>query len=378
MRIGFDGKRATHNFRGLGNYSRSLIEGLIEYAPNEQLFLYTPLFHEKRAIEWVSKYQYQIQVRVPENILSKTFPALWRSYFLEQRTDMDHLDIFHGLSHELPFFLKKSKSKWVVTIHDLLFLRYPEFFPFIDRQVYFQKFKRACHSADKVIAICGQTKKDLVEMLQIDEKKIVVHYQSCDPQFYHLATAEHVSNVQLNYLLPSKFILNVGAFEPNKNQLNLLEAFAQISHEFPHHLIFIGQGKKYLEKVKARAAELGLANRVHFLSNVSFTDLPVFYQLAALFCFPSLFEGFGIPIMEALFSKTPVVTSLGSCFPESAGPHSYFVDPLSVSEISKGIRAVLSSEELQDKMKYEGHKYVQQFHREASTRSLIEIYKNTL
>lgn len=378
MRIGFDGKRATHNFRGLGNYSRSLIEGLIEYAPSEELYLYTPLFHEKRAIEWVNKYQNQIHLRVPENVLSKSFPALWRSYFLEQRTTEDNLDIFHGLSHELPFFLKKTKSKWVVTIHDLLFLRYPEFFPFIDRQVYFQKFKRACHSADKVITICEQTKKDLIEMLHVNEKKIVVHYQSCAPQFYHLAPAEQVSLVQSNYLLPSKFILNVGAFEPNKNQLNLLEAFAQISHEFPHHLVFIGNGKKYQEKVKARTHELGLSERVHFFTNVNFNELPAFYQLADLFCFPSLFEGFGIPIMEALFSKTPVVTSLGSCFPESAGPHSYFVDPLSVSEISKGIRAVLCSPELQDKMKYEGYKYVQQFHREASTRNLIEIYKNTL
>ena len=119
MRIGFDGKRATHNFRGLGNYSRSLIEGLIEYAPNEELFLYTPLFHEKRAIDWVNKYHEKIHVRVPEELLSKAFTSLWRSYFLEQRTHADNLDIYHGLSHELPFFLKKNKSH----PHSLLFHR---------------------------------------------------------------------------------------------------------------------------------------------------------------------------------------------------------------------------------------------------------------
>jgi glycosyltransferase involved in cell wall biosynthesis len=374
MRIGFDGKRATHNFRGLGNYSRSLIEGLIEYAPTEELFLYTPLFEEKRAIDWVNRFQNKLYVRTPENFVSKKFPALWRSYFLEQRTELDNLDIFHGLSHELPFFLKKSKAKWIVTIHDLLFFRYPEFFPFIDRQVYFQKFKRACTSADLVIAICEQTKKDIIELLNIDEKKIVVHYQSCDPQFYKDVTEEQRARVNL----PSKYILHVGAFEPNKNQLTLLEAFALIANELPHDLVFIGQGKQYLEKVKLRAEQLGLKARVHFLNKVNFSELPVYYQKADLFCFPSLFEGFGIPILEALFSKTPVLTSKGSCFPESAGPHSFYIDPLSSNEIAVGIKTVLGSLELQNKMKEEGYKFVQRFHREETTKRLIKIYKNTL
>jgi glycosyltransferase involved in cell wall biosynthesis len=374
MRIGFDGKRATHNFRGLGNYSRSLIEGLIEYAPTEELYLYTPLFEEQRAVEWVNRIQNKLHVRTPENLVSKKFPALWRSYFLEQRTELDNLDIFHGLSHELPFFLKKSKAKWIVTIHDLLFLRYPEFFPFIDRQVYFQKFKRACASADLVIAICEQTKKDIIELLKIDEKKIIVHYQSCDPQFYEEATEEQKAKVNL----PSKYILHVGAFEPNKNQLNLLEAFALIANEFPHDLVFIGQGKQYLEKVKLRTEQLGLKARVHFLNNVNFTDLPVYYQKADLFCFPSLFEGFGIPILEALFSRTPVLTSKGSCFPESAGPNSFYIDPLSSHEIAAGIKTILGSLELQNKMKEEGYKFVQRFHREETTMKLIKIYKNTL
>lgn len=378
MRIGFDGKRATHNFRGLGNYSRSLIEGLVEYAPNEELFLYTPSFKEQRALEWVKKYQDKIHIRVPENILSQNFPSLWRSYFLEQRTASDNLDIFHGLSHELPFFLKKSHSKWIVTIHDLIFLRYPEFFPFIDRQVYFQKFKRACNSADLVIAICEQTKKDLIEILNVDERKIVVHYQSCDPQFYHASKSEHIARTRQQYSLPANYILHVGAFEERKNQLNTLEAFAEISKEFPHHLIFIGEGKKHLNKVKMKAIELGLVNRVHFLSSVSYIDLPVFYQEADLFCFPSLFEGFGIPILEALFSNTPVLTSHGSCFPESAGPNSYFIDPLSVYDIAQGIRNILNSSELQNKMKLEGFKYAQLFHREKSTQNLIQIYNNVL
>ena len=378
MRIGFEGKRVTHNFRGLGNYSRSLIEGLIEYSPTDELFLYTPNVENERAILWLNKYPHKINLRLPENKVAKIFSPIWRSFFLDKRVAIDQIDIFHGLSHELPFFIDKRKTKWIVTIHDLIFMRYPEFFPFIDRQVYRQKFTHACAQADIVIAICEQTKKDLVEMLLVDEKKIIVHYQSCDPQFYHEASLGHVQNVKTMFNIPEKFILNVGAFEERKNQLALLIAFSKIAHEFPHDLVFIGQGKKYLEKVKRVTNELGLNNRVHFISNVNFTDLPVFYQLADLFCFPSLFEGFGIPILEALFSKTPVVTSKGSCFPESAGPNSIFIDPNSSNDLIQGIRSVLESENLQIKMAEEGFKYAQNFHREITTKNLMKIYQEAL
>jgi glycosyltransferase involved in cell wall biosynthesis len=172
--------------------------------------------------------------------------------------------------------------------------------------------------------------------------------------------------------------LNVGAFEERKNQLTLLEAYHKISHEFSHHLIFIGQGKKYLEKVRARAQELGIADRVHFLSNVNSADLPVFFQMADLFCFPSIFEGFGIPIVEALFSRTPVLTSFGSCFPESAGPQSHYVDPLSIADISKGIRTILASDALQNKMKIEGELFARQFKKEYTTEKLLHVYHQTI
>ncbi len=135
------------------------------------------------------------------------------------------------------------------------------------------------------------------------------------------------------------FILNVGAFEERKNQLSLIEAFSKISKNSDHDLVLIGNGKQYLEECKNKALKLGLLSRIHFLSNVPFNDLPTIYQAADLFCFPSHFEGFGIPIIEAIYSKIPVITSLGSCFPESAGPDSEYIDPLSVQDIidSRGI-----------------------------------------
>lgn len=374
MKIGFDGKRATKNFRGLGNYSRSMIDGLMEYSTHD-LFLYTPKFNHPRAASWVAhKDKRRFHVREPHTLIENTFPSIWRSMGVVADIKKDDLDIYHGLSHEIPYGMGDLKTKTVVTIHDVIFLRYPEFFPLIDRINYKRKFTYAIQNADLVIAICEQTKKDIIEFLGGDEKKIVVHYQSADPHFYAQREFSLKKKLMEKYGFERPFMLCVGAVEERKNQLSLIEAFERISHKVEQDLVIVGQGKKYLDACKEKVKELNLARRVHFLSNISFDELPIFYQTADLFCFPSQFEGFGIPIVEALFSKTPVLTSYGSCFPESAGPSSMYVDPLSIDDITRGILKVLEDVELQNKMIFDGHFYAQQFTLENTTKELVKIY----
>lgn len=374
MRLGFDGKRATQNFRGLGNYSRGLIEGLLDYS-QEDIFLYTPSIADERAQRWLKEHESsRLNIREPHNLIAQKIPSLWRSFSIVNDLKKDNLDLYHGLSHEIPIGLDGVKCKSVVTIHDLIFLRYPEFFPLIDRITYKKKFSYAGKNSDMVIAICEQTKRDLIEFLGVDEKKIVVHYQSCDPVFYEMRDFSEQKSLMAKYNFERPFILNVGAFEERKNQLALIEAFGKIANQVQQDLVLIGNGKKYLESCKKRVKELGLINRVHFLSNIPFNELPVFYQTADLFCFPSHFEGFGLPIVEALFSKTPVITSLGSCFPESAGPNSIYIDPLSVQDISDKMLKVLNDVTLQENMITEGFKFVQQFHRQNVNTKLLECY----
>ena len=375
MRIGYEAKRATHNFRGLGNYSRGLIEGMLEYQPSEDLYLYTPEVMDIRGREWINSLEGKATIKYPNSSFEKKLPTFWRSFLLPHDLKKDHLDIFHGLSHEIPFGLNGVMPfKKMVTMHDLIFLRYPEFFPFIDRMVYSQKFSYACKHSDMVIAICEQTKEDLVNLLGVDQKKIKVHYQSCAPIFYQLVESNKIDLVRKKYKIEKSFILHVGAFEERKNQLKLLQAYAQIANKVEEDLVFIGQGKKYKEMIRAKIIELNLDLRVHILDSVRFDELPAVYQAATVFCFPSLFEGFGIPIVESLFSKTPVITSYGSCFPESAGPDSHFVDPLSVSSIGEGLLTVLSSKKLQQEMSEQGHKFVQRFHLKETTSKLMDLY----
>lgn len=378
MRIGYDGKRATQNFRGLGNYSRGIIEGLLDYS-REEIFLYTSTVKDPRAIAWLDSCkkadsQNRLHLTLPQKRINSLFPSAWRSYFILNELKKDRLDLFHGLSHEIPFGINKYPFKSVVTIHDLIFLRYPEYFPWIDRQTYYAKFKYSTSNADLVIAICEQTKKDLIELMGVEEKKIVVHYQSCDPVFYEIFSNTQINQKLKDYGILKPYILNVGAFEERKNQKNLIHAFADSNQFYEHDLILIGNGKKYLDECKKLVNDLNISNRVKFLSNVSFKDLPYMYQGAALFCFPSFFEGFGLPIVEALFSKIPVITSFGSCFPESAGENSEYFNPASVVDIADKIKLVLDNSVHRDKMIAEGYQFVQKFHRQNSTNQLLDCY----
>lgn len=391
LRIGFDGKRALHNFRGLGNYSRGVIEGLLAHSPHH-ILLYSKAPKDPRAIEWLdtliqnySKYRKQdgtydskFEYCTPVGPM-KLAPGIWRSFFLDQIIANHKVDIYHGLSHEIPHRWSANKCyKSVVTIHDLLYLKFPDFFSPIDRLTYHQKIKYAVSHADLIIAICKQTKKDLIDLLNIDEEKIKVHYQSCDPIFYKKLNSELFTTVfkkyQLNQNLIKNYILNVATFEPNKNQLNLIEAFALIANKIPHHLILIGKGSKYKTLCQEKAETLKISNRVHFLSHVTFSDFPAFYQAASVFCFPSFYEGFGIPIIEALFSNVPVATSQGGCFPESAGPGSLYFDPYSSSQIANALLKILENSNLETEMINIGSQFCQQFHREMSSKKLEELY----
>lgn len=376
MKIGFDGKRATHNFRGLGNYSRGLIEGLYQYSQHE-LFLFTPPFKHERTINWVKNHP-NLNIVTPESLLLKKVPSIWRSFLLEKELNKHKLDIYHGLSHELPKLTSKHKFKSVVTIHDLIFIRYPEFFPWLDRKVYQRKFQYAVSNADLVLAICEQTKQDILEFLKCDERKIKIHYQSASPIFLNESTANEITGIKNKYKINRPFILHVGAFEERKNQKKTILSYLKSKSSKDYDLVLIGNGKKYLQECLQLIQEHQAHNRIHILNNIPFPELPILYQAAELFFFPSFFEGFGIPIVEALFSKTPVITSIGSCFPESAGPDSLFINPNDIEQMAATLDQVLGDKNLQERMINNGYDYAKRFTLQESTTSLLGHYSQLI
>ncbi|MEJ5994329.1 glycosyltransferase family 1 protein [Pedobacter sp. Du54] len=368
MKIGFDGKRAANNLTGLGNYSRSLIEHMADQFPENEYYLYTPKINATiRKYSLFSKKNIKLQFP-PKNSTS----PIWRSVGIVLQLVKDKIDIFHGLSHEIPFGLKENGIKSIVTIHDLIFLVKPHYYNLFDRIIYKYKSKYACKHADRIIAISEQTKKDIVRFYQIDPAKIEVIYQSCDDQFKKLLGENEKEFLRKKYQLPLNYILNVGTIEARKNLLLLIKALPLIDPTYT--LVIIGKEQSYAQLIRKEINNLDLHKRVVFLRDVPFNDLPGIYQMARIFIYPSHYEGFGIPIIEALFGKVPVVATTGSCLEEAGGPASRYVSPDNSNELADAVNHILTDAQLQESMKQKGLAYVQKFNNKLLSQQLLNCY----
>lgn len=370
MRLGFDAKRAVKNFTGLGNYSRFILEALTSVYPQNAYYLYSP----KPPSEGKP---FPLKASMTFRHPSRKQPGgFWRSRGIISDLKRDRIDVYHGLSNELPFGIKAAGIKTVVTIHDLIFLRYPHFYPRIDRMIYSFKFRYACEHADKIIAISEQTKADLMHFWNIPEDRIEVVYQDCNEIFRKLATAEEKREVRLKYRLPEQFLLNVGTIENRKNLLLIVQALKELPENLS--LVVVGKETAYSQVVNEFVNANHLYHRIRFLKNVSYEDLPVIYQLAEVFVYPSRFEGFGIPIIEALHSKIPVIAATGSCLEEAGGSETIYVHPDDSSGLAEAIKLVLADASKREKMITAGLNHLQKFSRAHIAQRLTDIYQKLL
>ncbi|MFD2513339.1 glycosyltransferase family 4 protein [Pontibacter locisalis] len=372
MRIGFDAKRAFTNTSGLGNYSRFVISSLIQFYPDNKYLLYTP--HKKDLFNHFYPKNGNVKVAQPSG-WQKKIASLWRTFKLTSLIQKDRLNIYHGLSNELPVNIRKSGTKAVVTIHDLIFLRFPELYKPLDRAIYQYKFRRACEEADQIIAISEQTKQDIVSFFKIDPVKIEVIYQDCDSSFHKAADSAVKEVVRKKYQLPENYLLSVGTHEPRKNQLNLLKAWHLSGTELD--LVLVGRQTNYTQQLKEYIEQEKLQEKVHLLPYIQFEELPAIYQMAHTFAYPSVFEGFGIPILEALNSGVPVITSTGSCFQEAGGDAALYVpvEHEQVSTLASAIRKLDNDSTLREEMIQKGYEHALQFRPERTIVQLHQLYQ---
>lgn len=367
IKIGYDAKRAFHNRSGLGNYSRDLIRIVQEFSQDIQLFLYNPKKSNDLQVV-ISKNCLEIR---PKNRFWKKLKSLWRTYQITKLAEKEPLDLYHGLSGEIPVGISK-KIKTIVTIHDLIFLRFPQFYSFFDRKIHLKKFKYATENADHIIAISEQTKRDIIEFLNIPSEKISVVYQGCNHLFKKEYSKNEKENIQRKYNLPNSFVLSVGTIERRKNTLSIVKAIKDI--DIP--LVLIGRKTEYYKEIEDYILKYNLQDKVYTLEGISTQDLAIIYQMAIIFCYPSVFEGFGIPIIEALFSKVPIITTNGSCFPEAGGNHSLYINLENAEqEIKKHIINLLSNSQKRQEIIEKGYLYAQKFTDENVYKNLMEVYK---
>jgi len=373
LNIGYDAKRLFCNFTGLGNYSRSLVYNLQKHHPEHHFCLYTPKITENElTAPFINDTKYSIH---QSKSLLKSY---WRSFSIKKDLLKDGIQIYHGLSNELPLGLQKTNIKTIVTIHDLIFERLPETYKPIDRKIYRAKFKAAAKAADHVIAISEATKNDLITFYNIDEKKISVVYQNCHPDFY--ANKPVGTNLQTKYNIPGKYVLYLGTVEERKNLKNVIKAYQYIPASKRPPLVIIGKGRKYAQQVKQEIENLNLNDTVFWLNYIeSLEDIRAFYQQAKVFIYPSVCEGFGLPVAEAVLSGTPVITSNQSSMPEAAGPGAKLISPDNPQQIAQALTEILDNEELKARLANDGRAYaLKMFDPASQTQKLMDIYHQLL
>ena len=378
MKIGFDGKRAAQNFTGLGNYSRYALEALLRYYPNEEYCVYIPKdVNNARFDELLGLSNGKMRKLMPLSWLARRFKSLWRVWGVTKSLKADGVQVFHGLSNELPLNICSAlpEVKSVVTVHDVIFRRLPQCYPVIDRMIYDFKFRSACRNAGHVIAVSECTKRDIVKDYGISPEKISVIYQGCDPLFAQPVAPERIAEVRQKYSLPEKFIVSVGTIEERKNLLSVVKALLFLPQDI--HLVAVGRRTKYTALVDKFVAENCLQDRVHLLHGVPYLDLPVIYKCADVFAYMSLYEGFGIPLLEALNSCVPVVAATGSCLEEAGGPGSLYVAPFDVRAIADALASCFVPA-VRERMVEEGRCWAGNFSMERFAEQTMECYKDVL
>lgn len=375
MRIGFDGKRAVQNNTGLGNYSRYVIEALQEYYPEDEYVLYAPKERKNPRLDAILE-KNNTRLRFPSTDLWRRFASLWRIWGVVADAVSDRISVFHGLSNELPLNITKQHAiRSVVTVHDLIFRRLPSCYPLIDRLIYDYKFKRACKNADMIIAVSECTKRDIVRDYGITPDKIEVIYQGCDSAFSKISSDEKKDEVRNRYALPKHFVLSVGSIEERKNALLAVKALKLIPEEI--HLVLVGKATPYAGTVCSYAKANGLESRVHLLHNIPFQDLPAVYQCADVFVYPSRYEGFGIPILEALNSRLPVIAATGSCLEEAGGPDSIYVNPDDAKDLACAINKAMEPGKRKDMIE-KGVLWAARFSKERLAHRTMECYNELI
>lgn len=370
--IGFDGKRAVMNYTGIGNYSRLALESILPLMPDAHFNLYTPRRRENPRMVALERSP-RVSIVTPDTLVGRLMPHLWRSRTLCGKLRRDKPDLYHGLSNELPWGIERTGIPSVVTIHDLIFMRHPEFYHRADVEICTRKFRYAAKAADRVIAISQRTADDLRELFDIPEEKIRIVYQGCSPIFSRPASTEAIEE---NRRIYGRYIIGVGTIESRKNQLLSLRALAMLPNDI--NLVLIGRRTAYADKIQAEARRLGLSERLYMVSGVDMTEIPALYAGAELAAYPSFYEGFGIPMLEALASGVPLVAATGSCLEEAGGPGAIYVDPNSPEQFADAASRIISSPILKEEMTARGRQYITRFAPEQFGRGLVDVYNELL
>jgi glycosyltransferase involved in cell wall biosynthesis len=377
MDIGIDYTAAVWQGGGIGRYTRNLIRALSELDAGNQYTLFVaggwgdgdglgpwPDNFRVRSIplsdRWLSILWQRLRLPIPIQIIT------------------GRLDLFHSPDFVLP---PLGRTPAILTVHDLSFLRVPRFFVPGFRDYLEGAVCRAVARAQHILADSENTQHDLIELLAVPPGQVTVLYPGVEDRFRPIKDWEALARVRARYGLPDRFVLGLGTLQPRKNFDGLVEAFRWLLSEWGDepeiadlHLVISGGKGWMFEDTLALVERVGLSERVHFAGFVEDADLPALYTMAAVFAFPSWYEGFGLPVLEAMACSTPVVAADNSSLPEVVGDAGLMVDASDAGGLAAALAKLLTDEVLRARLELAGAEQVRCFTWENAARQLLDLY----
>ncbi len=355
---------------GIGTYVRNLVRELAEIDRVNTYFVITGPTGRDLLKRLPENFHVSIQ-RSPVYSIRELFTLSWHLLRLK-------VDLYHATHYVMPLVVP---CRSVVTIHDIIHLLYPEFLPNRLAFLYAERMiRRSLQRGDRIISVSRNTRSDLMSYFQVDGDKIEVVYNGIEDDFRQVLPSEDLERWMRNLGLERPYLLFVGNPKPHKNLDNVVKAYARALqlHDFPHRLVCVGDRGGLEFKIRQRASQLGIDERILLLGHVAQEALPAIYQGAAAFLYPTLYEGFGLPVVEAMASRVPVITSNTSALKEIAAGYADLVNPLDVEAMAQAIVRTVSDTDHRRSLRKLGQRRADEFHWRQAAGKTLEIYRQAL
>ncbi len=355
---------------GIGTYIRNLIAALGALDQEDRYILFAGQQASEKLGDLPENFRVVVE-RSPSYSIRELMALSWRLFRLE-------IDLYHSTHYVLPAVVP---CRAVVTIHDIIHLLYPEFLPSTLAYFYAQRMiRRSLSRGDRIIAVSQNTKTDLMDYFKVDGRKIRVVYSGVTDRYREKLSQTAISARLKEFGVDQPYLLFVGNPKPHKNLDNVVKAYARSLEilDYDADLVCVGDREGMEFKVRQRAEQLGLGNRIRLVGHVPEEALPALYQGATLFVFPTLYEGFGLPVVEAMASGVPVITSKTSALREIAEGYSHLVNPLDVEEIAKAIAQCMADPEHREALKKLGLRRADDFRWPRTAEQTLEVYRAAL
>jgi len=374
LRIGIDFTAALKQSGGIGRYTRGLITTLARLdRQNSYILMATPdaLQASRPPFETYSNFNYKIYP-----LTERWMTIGWHRFYLPVPVEWfaGPVDLFHSPNFILP---PTRRAKSILTVHDLSFMRHPQGAVDSLRQWLEKVVPRSLARADHILADSRSTKQDLIDIFSISAKNITVVGAGVEERFRPITDTTALNAVRERYHLPphAKFILGLGTLEPRKNFAGLIDAFNQSPARSTHHLVIAGGRGWLYDHIFAAAESSPVTEQIHLIGFVADEDLPALYSLADIFAFPSFYEGFGIPVIEAMACGTPVVCADNSSLPEVAGLAALQIEVTNIPALAQALHRLATDSALRQQAIEEGFQQAKKFTWTAAARRLLTVYE---